>query len=259
MADKPERWHVNPITGEVGRCEAQIRCAFATVDNPEPPHFSTRDEALQSRYSLEDALKGVGRDPRRPPIVCSSETTVPHFGSIEEARGAFLKSHPEPVFTPELVTAPVKASDLHAGLVVQNPDTDEPDMVVARRYETDTNTVEVTFLSDGRSVRGSADQVFEPASVKSLEGTLFRVPAPNGLGDRSAHNSAESPGARLGSPREAPAPAVVLDCPSRPRPQRRLGVAPGMNCQGPRWKIVDLGQGPAQRPGVRPSCAGGHP
>ncbi len=191
MADKPERWHVNPITGEVGRCEAQIRCAFATVDNPEPPHFSTRDEALQSRYSLEDALKGVGRDPRRPPIVCSSETTVPHFGSIEEARGAFLKSHPEPVFTPELVTAPVKASDLHAGLVVQNPDTDEPDMVVARRYETDTNTVEVTFLSDGRSVRGSADQVFEPASVKSLEGTLFRVPAPNGLGDRSAHNSAD--------------------------------------------------------------------
>ena len=191
MADKPERWHVNPITGEVGRCEAQIRCAFATVDNPEPPHFSTRDEALQSRYSLEDALKGVGRDPRRPPIVCSSETTVPHFGSIEEARGAFLKSHPEPVLTPELVTAPVKASDLHAGLVVQNPDTDEPDMVVARRYETDTNTVEVTFLSDGRSVRGSADQVFEPASVKSLEGTLFRVPAPNGLGDRSAHNSAD--------------------------------------------------------------------
>lgn len=44
-ADTPlNNWHINE-RGDAKRCNAKIRCQFATVDNPNPPHFATKEEA----------------------------------------------------------------------------------------------------------------------------------------------------------------------------------------------------------------------
>lgn len=68
-------YHVNPSTGEPGRCSAKVQCRFGDSDSHYPDESAAR-EAFENSQSLDDVLKGarsVETDPYAEMKSASSE------------------------------------------------------------------------------------------------------------------------------------------------------------------------------------------
>lgn len=60
------KFHINPDTGETGKCSAKIKCRFTDSNGNEPQHYSSKKEAkkvseqmLDKKYSLKTLSKTI--------------------------------------------------------------------------------------------------------------------------------------------------------------------------------------------------------
>lgn len=67
------KWHVNPDTGDIGRCSAKIKCAFEDIG---AEHFESQEDALRAAERILEEKVGVFK--------VSKKNKVEHSGPVSE-------------------------------------------------------------------------------------------------------------------------------------------------------------------------------
>ena len=97
------RWHVNPETGDVGKCRAQTSCPFGDLDTA---HYSSKAEA---RQAYEDSMVSIPEATKRSSSQMTSVEAVLSLG-YDTARPGHVRKRVDGVLL-ELPTTPLGEGD----------------------------------------------------------------------------------------------------------------------------------------------------